>query len=170
LKGKKRVKEGKMTFKRGVVATCITVAVILLSISLVSACQSKDDAHATKAAVIKITFKDGVFNYKDQTNDVSKVVDRGAKVTWLCNVPFTIYFGRDSIIVGDTKGRPQPGYILTTVHSSKVQEKDLYKAEAYISNNCLSGHTKYTIAVWAGKKVWIDDPEIIVDPPRRRPG
>lgn len=159
-----------MTLKRGVVATCITVAVILLSISLVSACQSKDDAHATKAVVIKITFKDGYFSYKDQTNDVSKVVERGAKVTWLCNVPFTIYFGKDSIIVGDSKGRGKPGYILTTIHSKKVEGKESYKAEATISNNCLSGHTKYAFAVWDGEKekVWIDDPEVIVDPPRGR--
>jgi len=153
-----------MLLKRGILVPFIIVTVILLSISLIIVCQEKDNP---KDVTITITVMDGSFSYKDVTNDVSKLVYRGKKVTWECNVPFTIYFGTNSIVTSRKDGRPNPLSILTTLQSKAIGGRSGYEntTSATISNNSLSGSAKYTIAVWDGKKVWIDDPEVIVDPP-----
>jgi hypothetical protein len=166
---------------------------------------------------MNITFidieKQGYFNYHGQ---VSRTIERGEERIWVCNAPFTVYFGIESPIVTNSKGIPIPWGSTTRgiqsrpfdgskqgEYSEKLTKlndllekppKDLCKmkiarfkssrdklklaldkvksgryfiASAWVSHNALSGKYKYIIAVYMNGKVWVDDPEDIIDPPPR---
>jgi len=150
--------------------------------------------------------------YFDYHGKVSKLVNRGQEVIWICNTTFTIYFGNQSPLVLNASGRPSWGKIVKGIQSSpfnpehterirkrlkqlkdglakntcKVAKMEINSrikrlecilkktasnkyqiVQAWISNNTLSGKYKYIIAAFLNGKIWIDDPEDIVDPPRR---
>ena len=142
-----------------------------------------EDYQAEKAAITIIDLDSkGYFNYHGK---VSKMVERGQKVIWICNAPFTIYFGNQSPLVLNPSTEPTWGKITKGIQSKPIERKELekltrgivqfaYKASekyhivrAWISINALSGKYKYIVAAVKNGKVWVDDPEDIVDPPGR---
>jgi hypothetical protein len=156
--------------------------------------------------------KQGYFNYFGR---ISKKIERGEKVVWICNAPFTVYFGKESPIVSSAKAIPAWGKTMRGIQAQVLDERifqDLkrrltvldhmlkdppenlckmkltrlgflrdqlkmalkkssegkcYIASAWVSKNALSGSYKYIIAAYAYDKVWVDDPEDIIDPPPR---
>jgi hypothetical protein len=55
---------------------------------------------------------------------------------------------------------------LNRILKKKVSE-EYHIVKAWISTNALSGKYKYIVAAFRDGKIWVDDPEDIVDPPRR---
>ena len=152
---------------------------------------------ARKPAVTKMNItrididQRGYFNYHGQ---VSNMIVRGEEVVWICNAPFTVYFGKESPIVSNSKGiplpwgstmrgiqsqtldgllrNPPPDLCKTSMNSlkslrEKLKSGQYFIARAWVSRNALSGKYKYIIAAYVKGRVWVDDPEDIIDPPPR---
>lgn len=118
--------------------------------------------------VINVTVEaNGIFRYGGR---VSIPVARNQTVRWTCNYPFALYFGADSCFVKDSKGVPGLwGETVRGIQSEKNDsgEKPVFWQELTVSENALSRIYKYTIAVYRDGRIWIDDPEHIIEPPGR---
>jgi hypothetical protein len=160
--------------------------ILLMTLVVFCFCIQGIAGKISKPSVPAITIIDldskGYFNYHGK---VSKMVQRGQKVIWICNAPFTIYFGNQSPLVLNPSTEPTWGKITKGIQSKPIEGKEVekftrgivqfaYKASekyhivrAWISVNALSGKYKYIVAAVKDGKIWVDDPEDIVDPPRR---
>jgi hypothetical protein len=115
----------------------------------------------------------GAGDYPMSTSCVSRYVERGQKIKWLCHYPFTIYYGGTSIITTDRLGWPRPRQILPYLKAEMAEKKGMkfYETQdVYIVNNALAGNYKYFVAVYIpeGNIICVDDPETIVPPPPRK--
>ncbi|MEN8154426.1 MAG: hypothetical protein ABFR75_10430 [Acidobacteriota bacterium] len=112
--------------------------------------------------------KSGNF-YKEHPNLVSTVMDRGEKIYWKCEYPFTIFYGGRSILTTDKQGWARPGKIISYLQGVKRGENWYQTPDAWIVNNALSGAYKYFVSVYIPEAgiILVDDPETIVPRPKR---
>lgn len=90
------------------------------------------------------------------------------KIVWKCKdeennpLTFSIRFGTKSPVQANNPNKsPHVGPVITTAIPSINGEKTLW-----ISPNAEYGTYKYSVAVLKGGKIFLDDPQIIVPPPR----
>ena len=133
---------------------------------------TKTRAPLKKISIEVIVQKNGAIIYQvpgsPGANGVSVYVNRGDKIEWQCQYPFTIYYGATSPITPAKDGKPTVPDI-----KAKKNEGDPFKTkEMYIHRNTLNGAYKYTVSVLhpETKEICVDDPETIVPvPPGRGP-
>lgn len=100
-------------------------------------------------------------------NYISINMKRGQKIKWICQFPFTVYYGKNSILTTDMLGWQLPGQIITCLKGKKNKNLWYETPNAWIVNNALTGSHKYYISVYIPDEeiIIIDDPETIVPPP-----
>ncbi len=106
---------------------------------------SKTKAVAKKPVAVKIALKNGLV----QCDPFCPHVQWGQAIEWIGykDFPFTIHLGYDSPFA--------------IVHHQMSRQK---RIRLVIAKNIPLGWYKYTIALFDGSKVWIEDPEFIVRP------
>jgi hypothetical protein len=111
------------------------------------------DAAMGDEHVVEISHKKGKFKYR--LNDGAKQefltfrVSPGDRITWVCQNP-TDHFAIDCGYVSPFPTRHFRGH--------QAQERTGNSVPA----NALPGRYKYTVAVWDGQELWMDDPEFII--------
>ena len=119
---------------------------------------------------IEITVNsDGSFDYTDSSgvDRYSQVVSRGQEIIWTCMkdgnpLNFTINFGSNSPLPCQ---RSKNG-VTSVIHAINSMGKE--RIQTRIRGNAPGNIYKYSIVCLADNNQLIDDPEVIIDPPRRR--
>ena len=117
------------------------------------------------AIKIKITADNNGIHYQGGTGCIKAT--RGQTIKWVCGNKvknLAILFAPRTPLAYEQL----PDGRTTFTHG--LNGKNGKDAVSSISENALSGAYEYIVSVWDGEKIWIDDPEVIVDPPTRGRG